>query len=229
MMEKEREYYEAYDDRYKQIHEKSLQWFANSPSKIVEDIIESYKITKHSKIIEIGCGEGRDALYLLNAGYHVLATDISSSAIAYCKEKEPNYSHCFHVLDCLSEQLNDQFDFIYAVSVLHMFVLDKDRKSFYKFVHQHLKDDGIALICTMGDGEEEWNSDIAHAFDLQKRTHEETGKEVFIARTSCRTVGFSTFYKEIADSQLELLESGITSIMPDFPKIMYGVVRKRRT
>ena len=36
-----------------------------------------------------------------------------------------------------------------------MLVLDKDRKSFYQF-----KENGIALICTIGDGKEEWHSNI---------------------------------------------------------------------
>ncbi len=226
-MEKERQYYEAYDDRYKQVHQKSLQWFSNSPSKIVEETLSKYKITNNSKIIEIGCGEGRDSVHLLRSGYNVLATDISPIVIEYCKEKFSDFSHCFHILDCLSQQLNDKFDFIFAVSVLHMLVLDSDRKSFYQFLYAQLKDDDVALICTMGDGKEEWHSNIKDAFEIQKRNYETTGVEVLIAGTSCRKVNFSTFHKEIDDNELELLESGTTSIIPDFPAIMYAVVKKR--
>lgn len=61
-----------------------------------------------------------------------------------------------------------------------------------------------------------------------KRTHDETGEEIFVASTSCRTVCFDTLYNEIVDNNLELLESGITSIIPDFPTTMY-VVAKRET
>lgn len=68
-MKKEREYYEAYDDRYKQVHQKSLKWFSDNPSKIVDETIKEYGISKEAKIIEIGCGEGRDAIYLLENGY----------------------------------------------------------------------------------------------------------------------------------------------------------------
>ncbi len=35
MSEFPKEYYEAYDDRYKQVHEKSLRWFSDKNSKIV--------------------------------------------------------------------------------------------------------------------------------------------------------------------------------------------------
>ena len=42
-----------------------------------------------------------------------------------------------------------------------MLVLDKDRKSFYQF-----KENGIALICTIGDGKKEWHSNIEDARKL---------------------------------------------------------------
>ena len=67
-MKEQRRYYEAYDERYKQVHQKSLQWFSSLPSKIVEETITEYGISKISKILEIGCGEGRDAIYLMKNG-----------------------------------------------------------------------------------------------------------------------------------------------------------------
>lgn len=59
------------------------------------------------------------------------------------------------------------FDFIYAIAVVHMLVLDEDRDGFYRFIYNHLKPEGLALICTMGDGEYEVKSDINQAFDIQ--------------------------------------------------------------
>lgn len=106
-MKKERQYYEAYDDRYRQVHQKSLKWFSDSPSQIVEETLQKYKTDDRMKILEIGCGEGRDAVYLLEKGYHVTATDISPVAIEHCKEWFPDYSNCFQVLDCLSQHLDE--------------------------------------------------------------------------------------------------------------------------
>lgn len=226
IMKEQKRYYEAYNDRYEQIHQKSLQWFSNSPSEIVAETIHKYGISIISKLLEIGCGEGRDAAYLMKNDYDVLATDISPVAIDYCKKCVPNKPQCFKVIDCLNERLNEKYDFIYAVSVLHMLVLDKDRNLFYKFICEQLKDSGIALICTMGNGIEEWNTDISKAFELQKRTHEATGEEVYIANTSCRVIGFNTLHKEINENNLVLIESGITSIEPDFPTIMFAVVKR---
>lgn len=71
-----RKYYEAYDERYRQIHELDLKWFMEGPSEIVLETMASFGIDKKSRILELGCGEGRDANFLLRQGYQVLATDV---------------------------------------------------------------------------------------------------------------------------------------------------------
>lgn len=227
-MEKRRNYYEAYEDRYQQVHGEGIQWFSDSPSEIVEQVIKKYGISKQAQILEIGCGEGRDAGYLLKEGYHLLATDLSKEAINYCKEKFSGFQDNFCTLDCLNEKMEQKFDFIYAVAVLHMFVLDEDRKKFYDFIGEHLKENGIALIGTMGDGEFDSCSNPDDAFTLQPRTHEQTGREMMLAGTSCRIVNFNTFQEEIVRAGLEQLESRKTSILPDFPVMMVAVVKKER-
>lgn len=224
-MSESRRYYEAYDDRYRQIHSENLQWFAESPSPIVSEMMEQFQIGPDMKILEIGCGEGRDGAHLLHAGYDVLATDISPEAIAYCRKRNPEFAAHFQVLDCIDGSLEEKFDFIYAVAVIHMLVSDGDRDGFYRFVRDHLKPSGVALICTMGDGEMERQSDIRNAFELQERVHEQTGKTVHIASTSCRMVSFDTFHRELEGNSLAVLKQGITAIEPDFPVMMYAVVR----
>jgi SAM-dependent methyltransferase len=221
----ERKYYEAYEDRYQQIHSIGLQWFYDDPSPIVMEIIQKLGIQKDHLILELGCGEGRDAHPLLQNGYSLLATDSSPAAIDFNKKKRPEYANHFMVLDCLNGSLTDQFDFIYAVAVVHMLVPDADRNAFYNFICDHLSPNGIALICTMGDGKMERQTDIRNAFDLQKRTHEQTGLELNIASTSCRMVSFSTFEKELKNNKLKIRETGITNASPDFPVLMYAVVK----
>ena len=137
----------------------------------------------------------------------------------------PNHEENFSVLDCLSTTLDNKFDFIYGIAVIHMLVLDKDRDGFYQFIQNHLNENGIALICTMGDGEFEVQSDINKAFLLQEREHE-TGK-MMVASTTCRMISFNTFEKELDRNQLEIVEKGLTSSLPDFNSLMYVVVRRK--
>lgn len=221
----ERKYYEAYDDRYRQIHGEGLQWFYDDPTPIVAETMRDFSITPAHKILELGCGEGRDAYPLLHDGYDLLATDISPAAIEYARKKWPEYEENFGVLDCISAEIQEKFDFIYAVAVIHMLVEDADRDAFYTFLRSHLTPDGIALICTMGDGEMERKTDIRTAFDLQSRTHEQSGREVQIASTSCRMVSFETLHEELHRNGFVVLKEGLTSAPPDFPMLMYVVVK----
>jgi len=219
-----RKYYEAYDDRYNQVHKENLRWFADTPSHIILDVIAEYSVG--GKLLELGCGEGRDACVLLEQGFDLLATDISRNAIDFCRKQWPQYADRFQALDCVGGHLNKKFDFIYAVAVLHMFVQQEDRNGFFRFLREHLTENGMALICTMGDGLMERSTDISTAFDLQERVHEQTGQILSIAATSYRAVSFETFEKEIRENSLEIVKQGITDVEPDYWKMMYAVVRR---
>ena len=221
-----RKYYEAYDDRYRQVHARSLQWASNVSTAVVRQVMEQFGISTESCVLELGCGEGRDAVQLLNRGYELTATDISPEAIRFCREKNPQFASHFQVLDCVAGEWGEKYDFIYAVAVIHMLVADSDRTGFFRFIRDHLKESGVALICTMGDGALERSSDTSTAFDLQNRTHGETGESMMLAGTSCRMVSWETFLRELRENGLEAAHWGLTSVEPDFPVMMYAVVEK---
>ena len=219
-----RKYYEAYDERYKAVHKKNLRWMGYESSPIVAEIVQKYGISKENTLLEIGCGEGRDAIALLEKGYNLLATDVSPQAVNYCKSQYKEFADRFDLLDAVSGTTNKKFDYIYSVAVIHMLVPDEDRKAFYSFIKEHLTENGIALICTMGDGEMERKTDVSVAFDLGERVCE--GETVLVAETSCRIVTAQTFEKELKDTGFEIIEQGFTSIENHFPVMMYAVVKR---
>ncbi len=218
-----RQYYEAYDDRYRQIHGMGRRWSFDVPTPIVLKTLRRCRTKASACVLEIGCGEGRDAKAVLDAGYSLLATDISQEAIAYCKKAMPDHAESFRVLDCISDPHDGRYDFIYSVAVIHMLVEDGDRDAFYRFIEGHLKKGGVALICSMGDGRTEMSSDTSKAFTLQKRDH--VSGTVMVAGTSCRMVSSETFGKELKRNGLEIVEQGLTSSLPDFDSLLYAVVR----
>ena len=221
-------YYKAYDKRYKQLHERDISWENDVQTEIVEQIIKKYKISKTDSILEIGCGEGRDSKILLNKGYNLLATDVSQEAINYCKQIDENHSNNYEVLDVLDcDTFKDRFNFIYSIACLHMLVLDDDRKKYFDFIHNHLKNNGYALVLTMGDGIKESSSDINKAWEDTERVHQKTNEIINVATTSCRIVNFETLEQEIKDSNLLIIEKGITQIIPNFPEIMYVLINNK--
>ena len=216
------EYYKAYEERYKTAHEKGISWSWDVGTPIVMEVLERYQIRKDQALLELGCGEGRDARRLLEAGYTLTATDVSQEAIRYCREQMPFFGQQFQILDFLQQDIGRQFDFIYAVAVIHMLVPDKDRDGFYQFIRRHLSPGGIALICSMGDGLREMQSDIREAFLPKEREHE--SGPMLVAATSCRMVSFDSFEAEIKRNDLTILETGITAAPPEFDQLMYAVV-----
>lgn len=220
-----KKYYEAYDLRYQQVHERGLAWFDCQPTQAVAQTIERWRISKAAAILEIGCGEGRDAAVLLENGYHLLATDVSPTAVQFCREKFPQWAESFCTLDCLAETLPQRFDFIYAIAVLHMLVLDEDRQGMLRFIRDHLTEGGVGLVVVMGDGETQRATDADHAFDLQERRHEQTGQVLEIASTSCCMVTRETFRQEILRSGLTIADVGDT-VWADAPAAMYAVVKR---
>lgn len=223
-MNGQRDYYAAYEERYKTAHRKGVSWASRVCTPIVMDVIRRYRIRPEQDLLELGCGEGRDAKPVLESGFRLIATDLSEEAVSYCQKNLPEYAQHFRVLDCLSDELDASFDFIYAVALVHMLVLDADRSGFYRFIHEHLKPEGLALICTMGDGERELQTDITKAFELQEREHA-SGK-MLVAATSCRMVSFGSFEKELAAHDFSVAEIGITSAAPEFDRLMYAVVKR---
>lgn len=225
-----KEYYKAYEDRYKKIHaEKGVAWAGDRPSETIKRLLEKYGCSKDVPVLELGCGEGQNAIYLMENGYNILASDVSKEAIHWCKaeaKKNGLAAKNFFVMDALNNKMKDKFDFIYSVCVLHMLVLDEDRKKFLDFVHDHLTEKGKAFIVIMGDGEMEKNdSDITKAFELAER---KLGDEnVQVATTSCRIVSWKTFFKELETSNLKVLNSYIDKTISGFPISMVAEVERK--
>jgi SAM-dependent methyltransferase len=60
------------------------------------DQILKGRFTKEMKILDAGCGEGRNAVYFINQGYQIFGIDPNEVAIQYCRY--------------LSRSLNPEFD-----------------------------------------------------------------------------------------------------------------------
>lgn len=220
-------YYKAYEKRYKDTYKNRCLWETTEPTKEIERTIEKYNINKKDSILDLGCGEGRDAIYLLNNNYNVLAVDYSKSAIAKCNELTNNkYINNFKQFDLFEDEITNKFNFIYSVAVIHMFVSEYHRKKFYDFIYNHLKDNGIALIIAMGDGIKEYQTDTSIAFKKEEKININTNKKIKVANTSCKVKSMDNMLKEIQNSNLKILDKSIISDVPSFSKCLCFVVKK---
>ncbi len=101
-------------------------FFGTGPTKLAVLANELIKANKYQKILEIGCGQGRDALHFSHLGITVDAFDKSSNAIKFIQgiidsQKIKNLRVFQHdITDQLPYDPNS-FDFIYSNLALQFF------------------------------------------------------------------------------------------------------------
>jgi len=221
------DYYKAYEERYKQIHKLGKLWEEQTPTKEVLEFLKDYKTGQ--TILELGCGEGRDAINLLKKGYNVLATDYSKEAINKCNELTSNkYENSFKTFDILKESMNQKFDYIYSISVLHMFVLQEHRIKYLEFIKDHLKENGKALITILGDGTNTNETNIEEAFSIVQRTHHTSNEKVYVTQTSCKIVDWNMLEEELKEANLHIEKKWISQKVPGFNQSMCVIVKKHK-
>lgn len=106
-------------------------------------------IPTQSKLLELGCGNGKDAFYFAQNGHKVTATDFSEVAIENNKKKYNSRNLQFELLD-ISKPFNfpdNSFDVIYARLSFHYFT-DNVTKEIFKELNRILKPNGLlCFIC----------------------------------------------------------------------------------
>ncbi len=218
-------YYQVYDKRYQQVHAHNISWYSDNPTPMILETINDYHLNQWDKMLEIGCGEGRDARYLLQKGFDLIATDVSDEAVGYCVRRDEKNREAYRVMDVLENDDKNKYDFIYSVAVLQMMVLDEDRKGFYRYIRNHLNEKGMALILSKGDGEEKYDTGVDVAWQDEDRIHR-SGEAMRVARAASRVVDFDQFLDELAANKLEVISHGLTNSEPDYPKIMFALVKR---
>ena len=214
------EYYKKYDERYKISHSQGVAWAGEKHSKLLEKYLKD--IPKDKSILEIGCGEGQNALYMLKQGYNILACDVSKNAICWCKnkaEQENINKDIFFTLDILKDNLNQKFDIIFCFSVLHMFVTNKHRDKFYKFLSNHINENGTAIITSMGDGKVSFTSSI----DTDEKV---SNNNITTQKLPCKIASLDEIKEEIERNGLRLKNTYISSEIQGFEKSIVVEIKR---
>jgi SAM-dependent methyltransferase len=94
-------------------------------------------------LLELGCGNGRDAAFLRSAGLEVTGVDLSAQAIAACAREITGAR--FLVGDFTNLCLNERFHYIYSRFTLHS-VDEPSECRTLAGAWEHLETDGLLLI-----------------------------------------------------------------------------------
>ena len=220
-------YYMAYEKRYSQVYNEKMMWSSNQPTPDVINFFNECNISKNNRVLDLGCGEGRDAIYFLDKGYNISAVDYSKTVIEMCNKITQNkYKDKFRTFDLIKDKMEEKFDFIYSVAVLHMFITKEHRDKFLTFIKEHLNENGRCLLCVLGNGIESYSSNIEDSFKNVNRTVMNNGTKLNIVATSCRVVNWKELENEIIKNNLIIEKKWISTEIPEFTNSMCVIVRR---
>ncbi len=145
---------EMWDDRYK-AGKDSLPWDTGMPAPELVEYFERAK-KKPTKVLEIGCGTGTNAVYMAEQGCSVVATDYAPTAIdaAIQKSKESKLDVKYQVADILAADPvpAGSVDFVFDRGVYHV-MTPEVRHVFIDRVYSALEEGGFWL-CLAGNADE---------------------------------------------------------------------------
>lgn len=142
------------------IRNKAVDWkeiYSKSTKPVWKLLPHSYtreaaSINKGSKALDIGCGEGHDALYLAQQGYTTTAIDVSADAIDLLQRQalEIGVSVVTKVEDASNINLSEQYDVIVSYGFLH-FAGKELYMNYVNHLKSHTNKGGIHAFYTFGD------------------------------------------------------------------------------
>ncbi|MHB8065984.1 MAG: methyltransferase domain-containing protein [Ruminiclostridium sp.] len=106
-----------YDQKYSQ----DEYYWGVQPSAMCYKVLQYLPPVKHLRLLDIGCGEGKDAVFFARNGYEVTAFDLAETGIEKTKRLAEHcgvYVNAF-TADVNEFRLNTEFDVIYSNGTLH--------------------------------------------------------------------------------------------------------------
>lgn len=124
----------------------SVVTFSVQPNTTVREF--EHLLDRHARILEVGCGEGQNAIYLAQQGYsQVDAFDLSENGIAKLKRicTAGNVQLNAFVADLTTYSFEGSYDMIICFGTLH-FVSKEHWKAFLTRAKEHTNIGGIHIM-----------------------------------------------------------------------------------
>lgn len=148
-------------DHYDKLYSQNPNLFSNTPDKLCVKLAEL--LPNESSIYEFGSGAGRNALYLAKKGFHITASDISTSGLEAILTKASSFdlkgSITVEEFDITSEEIKaDSFAFLCSYTLHH--IQRTKALDFIKQMQKHTIPGGFNLITTFSINSEFFLKDI---------------------------------------------------------------------
>ncbi|MBI1973175.1 methyltransferase domain-containing protein [Candidatus Micrarchaeota archaeon] len=136
------------DRDWERVYEnKTTPWDVGEPDNIIAGMVERGEINP-CRALELGCGNGNDAIFLARSGFDVTALDVSKLAIEEAKRRARNARAKVNFLvdDAADPRhVTGNFDFILDRCCFH-FIHKSKRQKYVQSVSRLLKPSGLFIL-----------------------------------------------------------------------------------
>jgi len=132
---------------YENDYKKEEYFWGVKPSVMCLKILELMPPDKPIKILDIGCGEGKDAVFLARCGYEVSAFDISEAGLEKTKrlaDKARVHVRTFRANLC-DYRLDEKYDVLFSSGTLH-YIVPTLRDEVMENYKAHVSNDGLVAL-----------------------------------------------------------------------------------
>ena len=132
---------------YEKCYEGDDYYWGLEPGDFLEELIRLCPPAPDKKVLDIGCGEGKDAVYMAQKGYLVTAFDLTDNGIKKTKAlaKERNVNINAYVDDINTFELKEKFDIVYSTGTVQ-YLFDQNKLAFFEKIDQITNDDAVVYI-----------------------------------------------------------------------------------
>ncbi len=133
--------------QYEKCYDSKEYYWGLEPAAFLDELLKIKEGTKALKVLDIGCGEGKDAVYMATKGCEVTAFDITESGIRKTNqlaERKGVKMNAF-AADINDFELNDKFDIIYSTGTIQ-YLFDENIESFFEKLKTMVNPDGIVYF-----------------------------------------------------------------------------------
>lgn len=132
---------------YEDAYNKEKYFWGLEPSYMCLKILEYMPPIRPLKLLDVGCGEGKDAVFLARCGYQVSAFDISDAGLEKLKRLSDHAKVSVRAFkaDIWEFRLDEKYDIIYSSGALH-YIKPELRKEIVENYKQNISKDGIVAL-----------------------------------------------------------------------------------
>lgn len=143
----------GYDDGYSSCP----CFWGEEPGSMVRKVVASLDLLRGVKVLDVGCGEGKNAAYLAVRGATVDAIDVSEAALRNARQR---FGHMNEIMwqqadVSLIPVRPSHYDIVIAYGLLHCLATEDEVLAVIRSLQASTNRGGLHVVCTFNDRRQE--------------------------------------------------------------------------